>query len=130
MTKEEYIKFWLVSSQNDLESALDIFHSKRYNWALFIGHLALEKLMKALYIEITHDLFPLKTHNLLKLLKLIGLDATQSQLEFFADVNRFNISTRYPDYKEDFSKIATEEFTRHYINGIQEQYQWLKSRMK
>ncbi|MFW5701950.1 MAG: HEPN domain-containing protein, partial [Bacteroidota bacterium] len=88
------------------------------------------KLMKAIYIERTGDLFPPKTHNLLKLLKFIGLDASQSQLEFFADVNRFNISARYPDYKEDFRKIATEEFARHYINGIQEQYRWLKSQMK
>jgi len=47
MTKEEHINYWRESAQHDLESAEDIFDSGRYDWCLFVGHLALEKNIKS-----------------------------------------------------------------------------------
>ena len=42
---EKTIKYWEESASYDLETAESLFQSKRYPYALFFGHLALEKLL-------------------------------------------------------------------------------------
>lgn len=37
--KEKIITYWIVGSDDDKETMVAMFDSKRYNWALFIGHL-------------------------------------------------------------------------------------------
>ncbi|MCF8307867.1 MAG: HEPN domain-containing protein [Bacteroidales bacterium] len=46
--KEKLINYWIESSDDDYETMIDMYNSKRYSWALFIGHLMIEKLLKAL----------------------------------------------------------------------------------
>jgi len=46
MTKEEHIKHWIDSAENDLETANILFNSGRYDWCLFIAHLVIEKLLR------------------------------------------------------------------------------------
>jgi HEPN domain-containing protein len=50
MNKEEHIKYWKESARHDLDSAESIYNSGRYDWCLFAGHLALEKILKALFV--------------------------------------------------------------------------------
>jgi HEPN domain-containing protein len=47
MTKEEHIKHWLDISDDNYKSMINMFKSKEYMWSLFVGHLVLEKLLKA-----------------------------------------------------------------------------------
>ena len=66
MTKEEIIEYWIRSSNDDYEVMNSLFEKKHYVWALFIGHLVLEKLLKAFYVKkIGVEVPPI--HNLLKL---------------------------------------------------------------
>jgi HEPN domain-containing protein len=46
--------------------------SKDFNWALFIGHLVIERLLKAIIVKNTGNHAPL-THDLRRLAKLSGL---------------------------------------------------------
>lgn len=46
------IKYWTISSDRDYEAMLSNYKVKQYTWALFIGHLTIEKLLKALYAKI------------------------------------------------------------------------------
>lgn len=48
MTKQEHIEHWKSGSIQDLETAKKMVDSGFYDWALFIGHLSLEKILKAL----------------------------------------------------------------------------------
>ncbi|NOX87231.1 MAG: HEPN domain-containing protein [Chlorobi bacterium] len=43
---------------------LVMYHSKRYSWALFIGHLMIEKLLKAYFVQ-KNESYPPYIHNLL-----------------------------------------------------------------
>lgn len=52
MTKEEHIEYWLTTAQHDMESASSMLDSKHFDWSLFVGHLALEKLLKAHWVNI------------------------------------------------------------------------------
>jgi HEPN domain-containing protein len=61
--KKKIINYWIESSENDFNTMIDLFNAKHNNWALFLGHLVIEKLLKALYIK-TKGEFPPMIHDL------------------------------------------------------------------
>jgi len=63
------VRHWVDSSDEDFKTMVTLFHSKSYHWALFIGHIAIEKLLKAYFVKQkgTHAPF---THNLYRLAEL------------------------------------------------------------
>ncbi|MCC6545303.1 MAG: HEPN domain-containing protein [Nitrospirae bacterium] len=48
------ISYWHSSAKYDLSVATAMFKSKKYPYSLFMGHLALEKLLKALIVKNTN----------------------------------------------------------------------------
>jgi len=70
-----------------------MFKSKRYTWSMFIGHLMIEKLLKALYAKKNND-FPPYTHNLLRLAEKCDLNLDGGQILFLTTATVFNINTR------------------------------------
>jgi len=70
MTKDEHIKYWIESAEHDLSAAESLFKSGKHDWCLFIGHLVLEKALKAIFVNLNENKVPPKTHNLCKLAKL------------------------------------------------------------
>ena len=129
MTKEEYVKYWLDGAAHDLEAAESLFHSKKYDWCLFIGHLVLEKTLKALYVYRIEDELPPKIHNLLRLAELASIPLTEEQQEFLGQVNTFQIESRYPEYRQEFYQRCTKAYAEPYFTHIKELYVWLKSLM-
>jgi len=129
MNKDEHIDYWLRGAQDNLEAVLLIYNSKRYDWALYIAHLSIEKLLKAKLINTTNNVVPPKIHNLLKLADLSGVILSDEQKEFLTDLNRFQIEARYPDVKLDLFKIATKEFADEYLKKFKEIFSWLKSQI-
>lgn len=130
MTKDEHIDYWLKSADHDLSAAESLFKSEKYDWCLFIGHLVLEKTLKAIFVYNNENKVPPKTHNLVKLAEISSLDLTDEQKIFLDEVNDFNLETRYPDYKLEFYNSCNEEFTDKYLTKIKEYYKWLKSQIK
>jgi len=47
------IKYWLDSAQYDLDTGKSLLQAKRFPYALFFAHLALEKALKALVVKTT-----------------------------------------------------------------------------
>lgn len=41
------VNYWVDSSDEDFETMIAMFDSKRYSWSMFVGHLMMEKLLKA-----------------------------------------------------------------------------------
>jgi HEPN domain-containing protein len=130
MTKEEHIKYWLESAQHDLESAESIFDSGRYDWCLFVGHLALEKVLKAIFVDRNDNNMPPKIHNLVRLAELSKIELDDEQKFLLDKINDFNIQTRYPDYKLEFYKRCSAEYTSEYLGKIKEFYGWFRSLLK
>ena len=91
----EHIDYWIKSSESDLETANNMFDSKFFDWCLFVGHLALEKLLKSIWIKANQQMIPQKTHNLMKLAETSNLELSEEQIEFLRLVNQFNIEARY-----------------------------------
>jgi HEPN domain-containing protein len=118
------IRYWIDSSDHDLEVAESLFENARYDWCLFLAHLVLEKTMKAIYVQSKND-FPPRTHDLLRLTEIIGLEFDDNTMEFLDAVNTFNISTRYPDEKLEFYKLCTKDFASENFSRIKEIRNWL-----
>ncbi len=65
-----------------------------------MGHLVLEKILKALFVQNSADLLPPKTHNLVKLAEHSKIPLTDEQKFFLDEVNDFNIEVRYPQFRD------------------------------
>jgi HEPN domain-containing protein len=129
MDVRKQVEYWEISAKHDLETAKSLIRSRKYDWALFVAHLVLEKILKALYAQ-EKEAFPPKTHNLVTLLREIGIAISEEEYDFFEEVNTFNISTRYPDEQFKFYKLCTKKFTLEKFNEIEDKYRWLKKKLK
>ena len=128
MTKDEIMKYWVDSSEVDFQAMNNLFSNEHYMWALFIGHLVVEKLLKAYYVKNVDTNVP-RIHDLLKLADKTNLALTEEKKDFLDEVTTFNIKARYPDYKNRFYRKATREFANVYIDKIKEFKQWLVSKI-
>ena len=118
-------KNWIDSSDYDAQTATHMLQTGRYIYVIFMCHLAIEKLLKAIVQEDTGKL-PHKTHDLIYLLQITKNSLPAHLLEFVGKVNNASIVTRYP---EDLSKIISaypERVAKEYLNSTYEVIRWLK----
>jgi HEPN domain-containing protein len=125
---EKLINFWIESSDLDFKTMTDLVSTKNYHWSLFIGHLVIEKLLKALYIKKT-NLFPPMIHDLRRICEKAGLLLNNEQVIVLDSISRFNLNARYDDYKQEFYKLCTAEFTMKWIYEIKEMRLWIKKQL-
>ncbi len=123
------VEFWIKSAENDFETMLDLYKSKRFNWSLFIGHLVIEKLLKAYYIRQNNE-YPPFIHNLLRLAEKSHLELNSEQKVNLATFTTFNINARYDDYKQNFYKKCTPDFTKEWIEKIKTSRLWMLELLK
>ena len=55
MDKKEIIEYWDTEAKESLQVAKHLFEKKDYSYALFFGHLAIEKLLKSIYVRNIDD---------------------------------------------------------------------------
>lgn len=128
MDKTELIENWIKSSEENVNVANDMYRLKHYHWALFMWHLAIEKVIKALYIK--QDLEVPYIHDINKLIK--GLDISTAELNIGSnelnEIKSFNMEARYEDYKHVIYKKATNEYTKEWVKICQKLYIWIKQK--
>lgn len=127
--KERLIDFWIECSNDDFETMLVMYDSGRYSWALFIGHIVIEKLLKAYYIK-KHGQHPPYIHNLLRLAVLNGFDINERLKNQLVTITAFNINARYDDYKRSFQMISTPDYTGKWMLIIKELRLWIIEQIK
>jgi HEPN domain-containing protein len=126
LNKNKLIKYWIEGSDDDFETMIAMFDSTKYSWSLFIGHLMIEKLLKAYYVKTKSD-YPPFIHNLFRLAEMADLNVTNYQKEQLITITAFNINTRYDDYKMSFKKQCTLNFTAEWIDKLIELRTWIKT---
>lgn len=124
--KDKLIEYWIAGSDDDYETMIAMFDSKRFSWSLFIGHLMIEKLLKAYYVKVKSD-YPPFIHNLLRLAEKAELSLTDDIKKQLVTITAFNINVRYDDYKMSFKKQCTTEFTVEWIDKLKELRSWIKT---
>lgn len=124
MDKQEKVNYWIKSSENDWLVAGHLFEKKDYPYALFFGHLTIEKLIKAIFVS-KFDKSPPYTHRLAYLAEKTGLKISAKRLELLEIITDFNLEARYPDEKFSFHKKCTKKFTEAKLKKIKEMKKWL-----
>lgn len=125
---EKHVEYWLAQSDNDLPVAESMLEKGHYTWSLFIGHLVLEKILKAIYVR-EHQKNAPRIHDLVKLAKSTSMKLSDEQLVFLSEVSDFNMEGRYPDEKNQFAHRCDIEFTTYYLTRIKEMRAWLKKQI-
>ena len=110
---------WFRQAQYDIGTAESLIAAERYPPVIFFCHLALEKALKALYIEKYNDI-PEKTHSLVLLIDLLGLDPPPHLLDSLIVINRLGITGRYPHNLEKVLEQYTKGQTQKLVNETQE----------
>ncbi len=125
MKREEVIRYWIHSSEQDYEVAKSLFKNKKFHYSLFFCHLSVEKYLKAIIVKNTESAPPF-THDLIRLAEKAGIPLSIDLKHSLIEITSFNIKTRYDDYKLSFYKKATRSFTQKYLNETKEILVWLK----
>lgn len=128
MQKEDLIKYWTESSDSDFRAMVHLHEKGDYSWSLFIGHLVLEKLLKAWYTQNIMNTPPF-THDLVRLAEKGGLAFDEDQKDLLDTISTFNLRARYDDYKMEFQQKCTSEFTAKWLDTIKELRGWIKNKL-
>jgi HEPN domain-containing protein len=125
---EKIVNHWISRSDHDFETMLHLFESKDYHWSLFIGHLVIERLLKAAIVKVIFNHAPL-SHDLRKLANLTDINFNDEHKRFLDTITTFNLNARYDDYKLGFYKKCTSAFTEKWITNIKELRSWIKKQL-
>lgn len=121
---DSIVLYWRTSSDLNYSTMQNLMKTKEYPWALFMGHLVIEKLIKALYVKKLQK-HPLLSHDLLRMFEKIDVSLPLGYDEWLDKITTFNLNARYDDYKQSFHKLCTIDFTNEWIKKIEILRQWL-----
>lgn len=125
---EKTVTYWLEGAEYDLGVAEAMYQTEKFPYTLFMGHLALEKLLKAIVVKTSGEHAPY-THSLPLLADKITFEVPQEikkKLKRFMD---FYFESRYPEEQKVFYKKCTREFTGDSLKQIKEIFAWLKEKL-
>ena len=97
----------------------------RYIYVLFMCHLSVEKLLKALY-EAVLGKVPPKTHNLIYLSNAVNLKVPEDHLKLLESLNDLSIVTRYPEDIDGLVRAFKKDRAVEYFKRTREFLRWLK----
>jgi HEPN domain-containing protein len=132
VTKQDIKKlhnFFLSSALRDLKTFAGLKKLQRYDAALFFLHLAIEKNIKALFIEKVGAHAPL-SHDLVFLIGRCTVDVSEKILDYMRTISTFNVQTRYENERFDFYKIATKEFALEWEKKGALVLKWIEEQRK
>ena len=120
--------FWVTEAEEALRVAGHLIEKEDFSYALFFGHLALEKMLKGICVNNLKEHAP-PIHNLVRLAGIAGLEVDEKTENSLIMVTGFNIESRYPDLKRSFRKKCTQVFTTEQMSEIKRIFQWLRSHL-
>jgi HEPN domain-containing protein len=126
--KNRLVEFWIESSDRDFKAMNNMFKTKDYSWALFVGHLVIEKLLKAYFIKAMLGTPPF-SHNLQFIASSSGLELSDRHLKILETITAFNMRARYDNEKRIFYLKCTKEFTEEWISEIKLFRVWIKEKL-
>ncbi len=87
LSKEQHIRYWKDSANEDWETAIVLLNGKRYGFCLFSMHLEVDKILKALWVKESITNTPLFMHDLVKLAEECELELSSEQPDFLVIIN-------------------------------------------
>jgi len=129
MTKQDHVAYWTEIAESNWSAAQGLFATRKFLECLFFAHLIIEKLSKACWVKDNAEDHPPRIHNILRLWSATQLAPSADQSNTAADLNRFQLDGRYPDYQRAVFAQATESYTSHLLQEAAQLRSWLLSKL-
>jgi HEPN domain-containing protein len=125
---EKTVSYWFRGAKYDLGVANALFKAKKYPYALFMGHLALEKLLKAFVVKQTKKHAPF-SHSLPYLAEESGMEIPDPIRIKLREFMEFHFEARYPDAHQVFYSKCTRAYTAARVKEIKEVFKWIEQKL-
>jgi HEPN domain-containing protein len=122
------VSYWLAGAKYDLGVANAMLKSKKYPYALFMGHLSLEKLLKAVVVKYTKAHAPF-SHSLPYLAEKSGVKIPERILVKLREFMEFHFEARYPDANKAFYKKCTRHYASKKLKEMKEVFIWVRAKL-
>jgi HEPN domain-containing protein len=125
---ELVVKVWLDKHQEDLKSAKALLDGHRYSWCALACQQAIEKFLKAGYVD-KYRRIPPYVHKLERLCEELELTVPEELSRAIVDIDKHYIIARYPSYKESVDVKSLKEAKSVY-DKTRKILKWLKDELK
>ncbi|MFH1678151.1 MAG: HEPN domain-containing protein [Candidatus Omnitrophota bacterium] len=122
---QKVIQEWVEISEYDLRTAEAMLNAGRYLYVFFMCQQAVEKILKALYVQRNNELPP-RTHNLLYLVEVLEIGIQDKNLALFSQLNQFYFETRYPGDRIQLAREVDRNKAREILKKTQGAWECLK----
>ena len=121
---------WLEIARKDYEVAQLTYNNGYWLYSVYLCHQAIEKTLKAYYCA-THDNDPRYTHSHRRLIDDCGLtnQLSEEQHRFIDLMAPMYIKARYPEQKEEISRILDKETCLYILNSTKGFAQWIEQQL-
>jgi HEPN domain-containing protein len=128
-TLKQNVDYWRKGSAEAMRTMRTLLSKKNSTYAMFFGHLALEKILKAVCAvrRIPIPTAGAKGHDLVYIAGKCGLVLTAQQIIELTTIKAFNIEARYDDYKQRFHALCTPQYVKTWVAVITSWYKDLKT---
>ncbi len=127
------VEEWISQAEYDIDTGFQMLDGGRYIYAIFMSHLALEKMLKGVYVFYLKS-YPPRTHNLVLLHERIEakykLNLNDEQNDLIEFLNEKSIPSRYPDVLAKVLEEFKKDETTTIVNNVKELIQCLKNQLK
>ena len=120
---------WLLQSDYDISVADALFQSRKYIYAVFMCHLAVEKALKALFTKQKLQMLP-KSHNLIYFAMQLENKIPDDLYNNVYLLNDASIATRYPEKLQAMQKEFPEAVTADIIKKSKDVILWIKQELE
>ena len=127
MARDDVVEKWLALVHEDISAAECMCGGGHWLYVAFLCHQAIEKVLKAYYCA-THDDDPRYTHSHIRLVDDCGLTdkISDKHLRFMDRMAPMYIEARYPEQKNQISRLLNETVCLDIINTTKEFTLWIE----
>ena len=119
LTAKGQVDYWLKLSKESLLDMRAALRSGRRVNALFCGHLAVEKTVKALCAVRRVPSNQIWGHNLISLTQKANYTLSVQKVTELGTITSFNLAARYDDHKRQFATICTPQYAKMWATVIE-----------
>ncbi|MBI4377742.1 MAG: HEPN domain-containing protein [Nitrospinae bacterium] len=130
MTKDikKAIRFWLLSSRENLETATAMLKACRYNFTMFMCQQTVEALLKAVFI-IQKNERPEYIHKLPKLAEMAGIKIPKSIDNKILKIDAHYVKARYKEDRFNH-KIYNKRNASNLLRDTEDVIRWYTKKLK
>jgi HEPN domain-containing protein len=124
------VRNWAATANYDLQTADAMYKAGRYLYVVFMCHLAIEKMLKAILAQKYPKDVPPKVHNLIHLAQRTEITFPEKLKDFFQRIDNVSVATRYPEDLRMLSKEFNQDTAKRILTDTKRMIKWLKQHLK